>query len=55
MSVKKWNIRSGWKKKSHRRASERMEKYLKGTRDAGLQRIQEIANKEGLINNVTCS
>lgn len=44
MSEKKWHIRGGWKKKSHRRASERMQKCLKGTRDEDFQRIQEIRN-----------
>lgn len=42
MSVEKWHIMGGWKNKSHRRASKRMQKCLKGTRDEDFQRIQEV-------------
>lgn len=47
-------IRDGWKKKSHKRASEEMEKSLGGTTGRGFKdpKRVEISEKEGLVNKV---
>lgn len=43
--MKRWHIRGGWKNKSHRRASERMQKCLNGTRDEDFQEIRDFQER----------